>query len=67
VEPQWSIPLSQKEKQFVELGVSILTFQALKNSDIVVTPSHGLKKAVENIAPNKSIYVNSKQSGRRAV
>ena len=44
-------------KQFVELGVSILTFQALKNSDVVVTPSYGLKKAVENIAPNKSIYV----------
>jgi glycosyltransferase involved in cell wall biosynthesis len=44
-------------KWFVELGVKILVAQALKNSDIVVTPSYSLKKVIEEFVYGRSIYV----------
>jgi glycosyltransferase involved in cell wall biosynthesis len=44
-------------KKVVEQGVRLLVAQALRNSDAVITPSYGLKKVLENITHNKSIYV----------
>jgi len=44
-------------KWFVELGVKFIVAQALKNSDIIVTPSYGLKKVIEDFVPDRSIHV----------
>lgn len=44
-------------KKVVEQGVRLLVAQALRNSDAVITPSYGLKKVLEDITHNKSIYV----------
>jgi glycosyltransferase involved in cell wall biosynthesis len=44
-------------KWFVELGVKFIVAQALKNSDIIMTPSYGLKKVIEDFVPGRSIHV----------
>jgi glycosyltransferase involved in cell wall biosynthesis len=44
-------------KWFVEKGVKLLVSQALENSDLVVTPSYGLKKVIEGLVPSKPIYI----------
>ena len=44
-------------KGFVELGVKELIYAALRNSDIVVTPSLGLKEVVKSMVPEKPVRV----------
>jgi len=43
-------------RSLVELGVRLLTYQALRDSDAVVTPSYGLKRVVESVIPGKPVY-----------
>jgi len=44
-------------KQLVETGVRILTTQAIRYSDAIITPSYGLKKLVEATASHIPVYV----------
>ena len=44
-------------KGFVELGVRELIYVALRNSDIVLTPSLGLKEVVKSMVPEKPVRV----------
>ena len=44
-------------KHTIETGVWIIVTQALKNSDATVTPSYGLKKVIEAVAPHVSTYI----------
>jgi len=46
-----------KGKGLIEMGVKTFVYPALRNSDVIVTPSYGLKKIVENIAPSKPLHV----------
>jgi glycosyltransferase involved in cell wall biosynthesis len=46
-----------KGKGLIEVGVKTFIYPALRNSDVIVTPSYGLKKIVENIAPSKPVHV----------
>jgi glycosyltransferase involved in cell wall biosynthesis len=46
-----------KGKGLIEMGVKTFVYPALRNSDVIVTPSYGLKKIVENIDPNKPVHV----------
>jgi len=44
-------------KQLVETGVRVLTTQAIRYSDAVITPSYSFKKLVEATAPYIPIYI----------
>ncbi len=44
-------------KHTIETGVWIIITQALKNSDAAITPSYGLKKVIEAVAPHVSTYI----------
>jgi glycosyltransferase involved in cell wall biosynthesis len=46
-----------KGRGLIEMGVKTFVYPALRNSDVIVTPSYGLKKIVENIAPSKPVHV----------
>jgi len=46
-----------KGKGLIEMGVKTFVYPALRNSDVIVTPSYGLKKIIENIAPSKPVHV----------
>jgi glycosyltransferase involved in cell wall biosynthesis len=46
-----------KGKGLIEMGVKTFVYPALRNSDVIVTPSYGLKKIVENIAPSRPVHV----------
>jgi len=44
-------------KHIIETGVWIIAMQALKNSDAAITPSYGLKKVIEAVAPRVATYI----------
>jgi glycosyltransferase involved in cell wall biosynthesis len=46
-----------KGRGLIEMGVKTFVYPALRNSDVIVTPSYGLKKIVENISPGISVHV----------
>jgi glycosyltransferase involved in cell wall biosynthesis len=46
-----------KGKYLVELSVKTFIYPALKNSDVVITPSIGLRNILRRIVPKKPIYV----------
>jgi len=46
-----------KGKRFIELIVRTLTYSALKNSDVIITPSYGLKIIIKEVVPGKTIHV----------
>ena len=46
-----------RAKWIIEKGVWLLTAEALKSSDVVITPSYGLKAVVSHVAPHLPIYV----------
>lgn len=46
-----------KGRGLIEMGVKTFVYPALRNSDVIVTPSYGLKKIVENISPGIPVHV----------
>ena len=44
-------------KHTIETGVWIIVTQALKNSNAAITPSYGLKKVIEAVAPRVPTYI----------
>jgi len=46
-----------KGKRFIELIVRTLIYSALENSDVIITPSYGLKTIIREVVPDKPIHV----------
>jgi glycosyltransferase involved in cell wall biosynthesis len=46
-----------KGRGLIEMGVKTFVYPALRNSDVIVTPSYGLKKIVGNISPGIPVHV----------
>jgi glycosyltransferase involved in cell wall biosynthesis len=46
-----------KGKYLVELSVKAFIYPALNNSDVIITPSIGLRNILRNLVPKKPIYV----------
>ena len=55
--PESASAYHARGKGFVELGARELIYATLRNSDIVVTPSLGLKKAVKSMVTDKPVRV----------
>ena len=46
-----------KGKWIVERGVWVITTRALRNSDVVIVPSYGIKAAIRKVIPHIPVYV----------